>query len=277
MCSFTLFGPQIGLALSTIACLVLKLSFPTEVLLTHGWRYVFLVSGVMGIGGFIIRKKLHETIAFLKRTLHHKITYSPLKAVFHSYRSQLAFGSTLPIFEVVSFSVLSVMPLYYLRAPFNFTQKIVTLISLGSSILCIAFLPLIGYFSSKYKYFPWLNISAWSVIPLSIFLYKSLLNGNFLLSLIINVVMVFLFSIQASILPSLLARLFPVHVRYTGLAFSFNICDGILWTIITSTCFWLISYNNPSFVLFIPISAMIFLTTFKRFQKKKKTIAKHFL
>ncbi len=93
MCSFTLLGPQIGLAVSIIVCLILKFFFPTEVLLTHGWRYVFLVSGMMGIGGFIIQKQLHETTAFLKRKIH-KITYSPLKAVFHSYRSQLVFGST---------------------------------------------------------------------------------------------------------------------------------------------------------------------------------------
>lgn len=277
MCSYTLLGPQIGLAVSTIACLILKLFFPIDILLNHGWRCVFFISGIMGIGGFIIRKKLHETIAFLKRKIHHKITYSPLKAVFHSYRSQLAFGFTLPIFEVVSFSVLSVMPLYYLRAPFNFTQGKITLMSLSSSILCIILLPLIGFFSSKYKKFPWLNVSAWSVIPLSLLLYKFLLAGDFLFSIIINTIMVFLFSIQASILPSLLARLFPVHVRYTGIAFSFNICDGILWTIITSTCFWFISYNNPAFVLYIPISAIIFLITFKWFKTQKKTIGRFFI
>lgn len=277
MCSFALLGPQIGLAVSAILCLVLKLFFSTEFLLTHGWRYVFLFSGIMGIGGFVIRKKLHETMDFLKRHYHHKISYSPLKSVFHSYRSQLAFGTILPVFEVVSFSVLSVMPLYYLRAPFNVTQEKVFLISLVSSFLCVTFLPLIGYFSSKYKNLPWLSVSAWSIIPLSIFLYKSLVIGDLLISLMINIAMIFLFSIQASILPSLLARLFPVHVRYTGIAFSFNICDGVLWTVITSACFWLISYNNPIFVVFTPISAAIFLVTFKWFKSTEKTISKDFL
>ncbi len=169
------------------------------------------------------------------------------------------------------------MPLYYLRGPFNLSQGKVTLISLGSSILCIILLPLTGYFAAKYKKIPWLNVSAWCVIPFSLLFYKFLIDGSFFLSLITNVIMVFLFSIQASILPSLLARLFPVHVRYTGIAFSFNICDSILWTIITRFCFLLISYNSPSFVLFIPISAVIFLITFKWFKEKKKPIAKHFI
>jgi MHS family proline/betaine transporter-like MFS transporter len=268
MCSYAMLGPQIGLALSTLFCLILKLLFPVDILLSHGWRFVFLVSGILGIGGFMMRKKLHETVAFLKRKIHHKIGYSPLKIVFNVYRTHLIFGSLLSVFEVVAFSVLSVIPLYYLGEPFNFTQEKIVFISFGFSALCIIFLPLIGYFSSKYANFPWLKVSAWAVIFLSFFLYKSLLKGSFLTSLLINIAMIFLFSIQASILPSILAGLFPVHVRYTGVAFSFNICDGVLWTAISSTCFLSMSNNNPAFVFFLPIAAGIFLITlcFKRMQ-----------
>lgn len=277
MCSYAMLGPQIGLALSTLVCLVLKLLFPTEILLSHGWRFVFLISGLMGIGGFMMRKKLHETIAFLNGKIHHKITYSPLKTVFKECRPQLLFGLMLPVFEVVSFSILSIMPLYYSRVPFNFTQREITFISLGFYALCILFLPTIGYLSSKYKNFPWLKSSAWIVIPLSLFLYKFLLEGNFLICLIINILMLFLFSIHASILPSLLASLFPVQVRYTGIAFSFNISDGILWTIITSICFWFISNSNPSFVFLIPITSGAFLITLKYFKIKIPKIAKQFI
>lgn len=277
MCSYAMLGPQIGLALSTIVCLVLRLFFSTDLLLHHIWRFVFLFSGLMGIGGFIIRKKLHETVAFREKKALHQIASSPLKTLFSKYKIQLSSGALLSVFEVVTFSVLSITPLYYSRAPFHFAPREITFISLGFSIFCIILLPLVGWLSSRFKSFPWLTTSAWSVVPLSYVLYKALLNGNFPISLIVSVAMLFLFSVQAAILPSLLAKLFPVQIRYTGIAFSFNICDGVLWTVVTSTCFWLMSAGNPRFILLVPIAAGLFLISFKYFKYTKKINFEGFL
>lgn len=261
ICSYALLGSQLGLALSALVCLLLKFVFPVEILLEKGWRYVFLASGLMGIGGFVMRKKLHETAAFLRRKVHHGITYSPVKTVFSKYLNQTLFGLVLPIFDTVLFSALSVMPLYYAQEPFNLSPEQTILLTLVMTGLGIVLLPLIGYISGKYMKFPWLKTSAWGVFVLSFFLYKELVDAHLWSSLLLNLGMVIFLSIQAAILPSILAQLFPVNVRYTGIAFSFNICDGILWTIMTSVCFFLISKNSPVFVLFLPVSALLFLIT----------------
>jgi MFS transporter, MHS family, proline/betaine transporter len=216
---------------------------------------------LLGVGGFVLRKKLHETASFLKTKARHRIMYSPVKAVFTKHLNHTLFGLVLPVFDTVLFSVLSVMPLYYAQDPFNLTHEQTILLMLISTGLGVVLLPLIGRVSAKYMKFPWLKVSAWGVFMLSFFLYRELKVGHLWSSLFINLAMVFFLSIQAAILPSILAKLFPVDVRYTGIAFSFNICDGVLWTIMTTISFLILSKNSPAFVLFLPLAALLFLLT----------------
>jgi MHS family proline/betaine transporter-like MFS transporter len=260
-CSYAMFGAQIGLALSTLVCLGLKFLFPLNVLLSDGWRFVFLCLGIMGLGGFIVREKLKETDAFSKVQAHHKVALTPIRSVFSKYRKRVVFAFLFSVFEVISFSVMSTLPFYYSKGSFNFSVGKTIFMSLWSSVFCIFFIPLIGHLASKHIKFHWLKVSAFGVILLTPFFYLALSQGSFPVSFAINIALIFLFSIQASILPSILAELFPLRVRYTGIAFSFNICDGILWPIVTGISFWLISNNNLLFVLFLPIGAIFFLST----------------
>ena len=246
MCSYALMGPQIGLAFSSLVCLTLKYFLSADDLLSHTWRYVFLISGMAGIGGFIMRKKLHETADFLRFKMHHKTSYTPLKVIAEKYIPRVIFGVMISIFEVVSSSIITVMPLYYYQKPFKMESKSIISINIIFTLIFILLIPTAGKISSKYYKFPWLKLSSWGVIFLSFFLYKSLFLDNFMISIIINIAMIFLLSIQAAILPSVLAELFPVSVRYTGIAFSFNICDGILWSMITSISILFISNNNSA-------------------------------
>lgn len=263
MCSYTILGPQMGLMFSMIVCLILKSLFSLEFLLHQGWKFVFLISGMIGIGGFIIRNKLHETASFLDLKTHHKIALHPIKSAFSKYLSRIMFGFVLSIFETVLFIVISLIPLYYLKNPFNLSYNAVIYFSLVSTILRTVFLVFIGRFLVKYKRFPWLKTSVWGVIFLSFFLYESFVQGSLLFSILINIIIIFLYTIQAAILPSLLAELFPTRIRYTGIAFSFNICDGILLTVVTSICFLIMSKNSASFVFLLPIAGVIYLINMK--------------
>lgn len=263
MCTFTVLGPQIGLMLSMIVCLVLKSFSSTTFLLERGWQIVFFISGLLGVFGYLMRKKLHETASFLELKIHNKISLHPLKTLFTKYFSRIVFGFNISVFETILFIVVSLIPLYYAQQPFNLSYTIVIYLSLASTILRSVFLILLGPLLVKFKHFPWLKSSAWGVIPLSFILYLTFAHGNLLLSLLINIAIILLYSIQAAILPSLLAELFPTYIRYTGIAFSFNICDGILLTAITSLCFLIISMNSPLFIFFIPASAIFFIIVLK--------------
>lgn len=270
MCSFALLGPQIGLALSAIITLILKAFFPIEFLLTHVWRYVFIFSGLIGIGGYLMRRKIHETTEYLDLKAHHKITHKPLKTLFSKYLSRVVLAILLSVFEVVAFSVISIVPYYYSQSPFNLDGTTIIILTLGYSVFCAAMLPLIGYLSSKITTFPWLKTSVWGILILAPILYVVISNGGFIFSLILNALLVVLLSIQGAILPSLLAEIFPVQVRYTGIAFSFNICDGVLWSAFTGISFLFLKYNNPVFIMILPIAALTFLFGVRMSRSEKR-------
>jgi hypothetical protein len=89
-----------------------------------------------------------------------------------------------------------------------------------------------------------------------------------------HAIMIVFYSIQAALLPSLLAMIFPIHMRYTGIGFSFNICDGILWGLILTLTSNLAHYkgDNAAFILLLPISAVIFLRAYFSLREKYKLI-----
>lgn len=59
-------------------------------------------------------------------------------------------------------------------------------------------------------------------------------------------------------LPTLIANLFPVELRYSGVGCSFNIVDGIFWGIIPvfSVLIENVTKLPASFVILLPISAL---------------------
>ncbi|MCK4934374.1 MAG: hypothetical protein KAR79_02190, partial [Simkaniaceae bacterium] len=56
----------------------------------------------------------------------------------------------------------------------------------------------------------------------------------------------------------------------TGIAFSYNICDGILWSAFTGICFLFLKYNNPAFILILPFAAITFLIGIRMSRSSKK-------
>lgn len=259
LCSFSLLGPQIGLALSSIICLILSASFSKGFLLEHAWRYVFMFSGLLGIGGYMMRKKIHETTEYLNFKQHHKIIEHPLKLLASKYLFKMLLAAILSIFEIVTFSIISVIPYYYSQSPFNLNNNMITILALAYSLLCATFLPFIGFLASRIVSFPWLKTSVWGIISSSPILLWTLVEGHFVFSIFLNILLIFFLSIQGAILPSVLAEIFPVSIRYTGIAFSFNILDGMLWTAFTGICFLFLKYNSLAFILILPFVAIIFL------------------
>ena len=43
-----------------------------------------MFSGILGVCGFMMRKKIHETAKFMELKVHHKVTHQPLKKLFKS-------------------------------------------------------------------------------------------------------------------------------------------------------------------------------------------------
>jgi len=76
--SFTLQGVQAGQVLAAAVFLPLAYFMPSEAFTEWGWRIPFLMSAIVLIAGFIIRKEVHETPAFVQEEKQDKVAKSPI-------------------------------------------------------------------------------------------------------------------------------------------------------------------------------------------------------
>lgn len=74
-------GNQIGIILSMVECYYLEQWLSKEELMAWGWRLSFGIGGVIGLLGFYLRSKLHETPVF--KELHHNVQKSQ-KSLFET-------------------------------------------------------------------------------------------------------------------------------------------------------------------------------------------------
>src|SRR3569833_391508 len=82
--SFTLQGVQAGQILAAAVFLPLAHYMPTDAFNAWGWRIPFLLSVVVIIAGYIIRREVEETPAFSEEGEHGGIPRSPVAEAFRS-------------------------------------------------------------------------------------------------------------------------------------------------------------------------------------------------
>ena len=82
--SFTLAGTQGGNILASAAFLPIA-ALPEPALLSWGWRIPFLLSAVVMLVGWLIRRNLGESPAFEEEQEHDDVPKAPLKALFRNY------------------------------------------------------------------------------------------------------------------------------------------------------------------------------------------------
>jgi MFS family permease len=82
--SFTLAGTQGGNILATAVFIPIA-ALPEDALLSWGWRIPFLLSAVVMVVGWWIRRTLHESPVFETEQERHEVPKSPLKTLFRTY------------------------------------------------------------------------------------------------------------------------------------------------------------------------------------------------
>ncbi len=80
--SFSLQGVQAGQLLAAAVFLPIAHFMPTEAFNSYGWRIPFLLSALVIVAGYIIRREVEETPAFAEEGEHGEIPKSPIIEAF---------------------------------------------------------------------------------------------------------------------------------------------------------------------------------------------------
>ena len=259
--SFTLQGVQAGQILAAAVFLPLAHFLPAEAFNSWGWRVPFLLSIVVIIAGYIIRRKVDETPAFAEESAHHEVPKSPIIQAFkHSWKDMLrvvclALMNVIPVVTSIFGAAYAVQPGYGI----GFHTDVYLWIPVLGNIVAVLVIPFVGNLSDKIGRRPPIIIGA---------LVSGLLSFGYLYTISIkNVPLAIAMSLLMwgvvyqgynAIFPSFYPELFPTRTRVTAMAIAQNI--GTLITALLPALFASVappgSTNIP-----LTIGAMTFAIT----------------
>ncbi|MGZ9244046.1 MAG: MFS transporter, partial [Candidatus Binatia bacterium] len=138
--SFTLSGTQAGLILATAVFLPIS-RLPEDQLLSWGWRVPFWLSLLVVILGYIIRRTLEETPAFLEEKKQHKVAKLPLAVLFHDYAPDVLRVICAALVSTVS-TIFGVFALSYATNTMHINRTTMLWVAILTNIVALIAIPL---------------------------------------------------------------------------------------------------------------------------------------
>jgi len=146
--SFTLQGVQAGQILAAAVFLPLARFMPAEAFSQWGWRIPFLLSAVVIVAGYIIRREVDETPAFAEESAVPK---APIVEAFRlSWDDMLrvvciALMNVIPVVATVFGAAYAVQPAYGV----GFAKDVYLWIPVLGNILAVLVIPFVGNLSDR--------------------------------------------------------------------------------------------------------------------------------
>ncbi|RQR29352.1 MFS transporter [Burkholderia sp. Bp9143] len=224
--SFTLQGVQAGQVLAAAVFLPLAHYMPTEQFNSWGWRIPFLLSVVVIIAGWIIRRKVDETPAFTDKEGRQARSRSPVVDAFkYNWTDMLrvvcmALMNVIPVVATIFGAAYAVQPAYGI----GFAKDVYLWIPVAGNIVAVLVIPYVGNLSDKIGRKPPIVFGA---------LVSGLLAFGYLYAISIkSVPLAFAMSLLMwgvvyqgynAVFPSFYPELFPTRTRVSAMAISQNI------------------------------------------------------
>ncbi|MGY0216964.1 MFS transporter [Endozoicomonadaceae bacterium StTr2] len=213
-------GMSLGFVVGHLVHALLLYLLQSEGMFAGGWRIPFILGGILGIVGYIIRKNFQETAAF--RQLQKKQEYSliPIKTLFAKYPLNVLCG----IFCIAIHSITLVLFIIFFPSYLQAIHPEKNLAAVGGLAMFIAAVSVIpvGIWLDKIDIRKVLKVTISSELLLGLPLVWLLFEQPQLTAaiLIISSLQV---ALNAATLITLTTTLFPTAVRYSGIAVSYNL------------------------------------------------------
>ncbi|MFS0827147.1 MFS transporter [Pseudomonas phoenicis] len=149
--SYTLQGVQAGQVMAAAVFLPLAYFMPSEAFNDWGWRIPFLLSALVLVAGFIIRKEVHETPAFVNEGKQAAVAKSPISEAFrYSWKHMvlvmfMALMNVIPVVATVFGAAYAVQPAYGV----GFDKSVYLWIPVIGNIVAVLVIPFVGNLSDR--------------------------------------------------------------------------------------------------------------------------------
>jgi MFS family permease len=228
--SFTLQGVQAGQIMAAAVFLPLAHYMPAEAFNSWGWRIPFLLSFIVIVAGYIIRREVDETPAFTEEGEHGELPKAPIiQAITESWRDMLrvmlcSLMNVIPVVATIFGAAYAVQPGYGI----NFEKDVYLWIPVMGNIVAVLVIPFVGNLSDKIGRRPPIIVGALASGLLAFgYLYAISIHsvpGAIVMSLLMWGVV---YQGYNAVYPSFYPEMFPTRTRVSGMAISQNLGTAV--------------------------------------------------
>jgi MFS family permease len=259
--SFTLQGVQAGQILAAAVFLPLAHYMPEEAFNSWGWRIPFLLSFLVIVAGYYIRRNVEETPAFEQETEEGSRPKAPvIQAIQESWGDMLrvvcmALMNVIPVVATIFGAAYAVQPGYGI----GFSKDIYLWIPVLGNCLAVLVIPYVGNLSDRIGRKPVIVGGALSSGLLSFaYLYAISIHNVPLASIMSLLMWGVVYQGYNAVFPSFYPELFPTRTRVSAMAISQNL--GTLVTALLPALFATVAPPGSSNIPFT-IGAITFGVT----------------
>jgi MFS family permease len=223
--SFTLQGVQAGQILAAAVFLPLARVMPSASFNAWGWRVPFLLSALMILAGYIIRREVHETPAFAEENAERAVPRAPIPDAFRlSWDDMLrvvcmALMNVIPTVATIFGAAYAVQPAYGI----GFAPDVYLWIPVLGNIVAVLVIPYVGNLSDRIgRRIPVVAGALGSGLLSFAYLYAISIHSVPLAILLSLLMWGIVYQGYNAIYPSFYPELFPTRVRVTAMAIAQN-------------------------------------------------------
>ncbi|MGY2048602.1 MFS transporter [Methylobacterium sp. JK268] len=228
--SFTLQGVQAGQILAAAVFLPLAHYMPADAFNSWGWRIPFVLSFVVIIAGFIIRREVEETPAFAEEGAQGGVPHSPVTEAFRT--------SWADMLRVVCMALMNVIPVvatifgaaYAVQAAYGigFEKDVYLWIPVLGNIVAVIVIPYVGNLSDRIGRRLPIVVGAVGSGLLSFGYLYAISIHNVPLAVVMSLVMWgVVYQGYNAVYPSFYPELFSTRTRVSAMAISQNVGTAI--------------------------------------------------
>ncbi|HEY9067046.1 MAG TPA: MFS transporter [Burkholderiaceae bacterium] len=228
--SFTLQGVQAGQILAAAVFLPLAHYLPAAEFNSWGWRVPFLLSFVVIVAGYIIRRKVDETPAFAEEDRKGKVARAPVVEAFKFCWADMlrvvcmALMNVIPVVATVFGAAYAVQKAYGIGMP----KDVYLWIPVLGNCLAVLVIPYVGNLSDKIGRRPLIIVGALASGLLSFAYLWAISIGSVPLAVLLSLLMWgAVYQGYNAVFPSFYPELFPTRTRVSAMAISQNIGTAI--------------------------------------------------
>src|SRR6478735_8572272 len=224
--SFTLQGVQAGQIIAAAVFLPLSAIMSKEAFELWGWRIPFLLSAVVVVAGYVIRRRVDETPAFQEEAEHGEVPAAPIVMAVKENGSDMLRVICMALMNAIPTAVTVFGATYATAAGYGIglTSTNYLWISVSGDIVAVIIIPfvgnltdaigrrpvmLVGMLASGILAYPYLYFVSAGNLPMA-FLFAMLMWGV-------------VYQGYNAVFPSFYQELFPTKTRVTAFAVSQNL------------------------------------------------------